>query len=250
MSDIHSTALVETGAQLGPDVQVGPFAIIEAGAELGPGCVVEPHARIYGCVRLGARNVIGTGAVLGGPAQHRDGSRPGGLVVIGDGNTFGEYSTVHRPAKGDATRLGHRNWLMAYSHVGHDCMIGNGNVFANGVQLGGHVVVGDGANLGGLAGVHQFVRIGDLAMIGALSVAVWDVPPYAAVEGRPARIHSLNLVGLKRASIAPNVIRELHTMLRAYRQQELAPLSREGQRLLEFLRATGKRGITPWCREG
>jgi len=199
---IHPTAVIHPGAELHPTVQVGPFAVIGDGVKVGPETVIGAHVVLEGPTEIGARNQIFPGAVIGLEAQDRkyDGSRT--LLKIGDENRIREYVTINRATyAGEATIIGNCNLLLAYVHVAHNCVIEDQVVISNAVALGGHVHVESKATIGGMAGIHQFVHIGRLAMVGAMSRIDRDVPPYMLVEGHPARVRSLNRVGLTRAGI-------------------------------------------------
>jgi UDP-N-acetylglucosamine acyltransferase len=200
---IHPTALVDPGARLGSGVEIGPFAVIGADVELGDGCRVGPHAVIDGRVRMGRGNRIFPGACIGlEPQDLKYGGAPT-EVVLGDDNTIRECVTINRAThEGEQTRLGSGNLLMAYSHIGHNCQLGDRIVIANGVAVAGHVVIGDRAVIGGVLGIHQFVHIGTLAMVGGMSRVDRDCPPFMTVEGHPGRVRGLNKVGLRRSGLA------------------------------------------------
>ncbi len=226
---IHPSAIIEDGASIHPSVRVGAFSIIETGAVLGADCVVESHVRIYAQTRMGARNTVCHGATIGGVPQYlgytSDQAKP---LQIGDDNHFKEYVSINHGIKEDhGTQIGSRNYLMAYSHVGHDCILGNQNIFANTATLGGHVQLGDQIFLSGHVAVHQFCRIGDLAMVAGVSGVRQDVPPYAMANGQIARFKGLNLVGLRRAGFTQAQRSEIK---HAYRQ-----LLQSGQRIGEAL---------------
>jgi UDP-N-acetylglucosamine acyltransferase len=227
-SAVHETAVIEAGAELGPSVQVGPFAVIGARVRLGAGCLIEAHAVISGDTWLGAENRVGAHAVLGGPPQVR-GLEGAGALRVGRGNVIREHCTVHAGQPGSETRLGDANLLMAGSHVAHECVLGSHIELANGVQLAGHVQVGDHAGLGGLAAVHQFVRVGPHAFVGAGSMVSQDVPPFSLVAGDRARVYGLNLVGLRRHGFTAGQRRQL---ARALRQLLRAPTLEEGLALV------------------
>lgn len=200
---IHPTAVIHAGADLHPTVQVGAYAVIGSKVKVGPGTSIGAHAVIEGWTEIGARNQIFPGAVIGLEPQDLkyDGSPT--MVKIGDDNLIREYVTINRATgAGEATVLGDGNLLMAYVHVGHNCVLGDRVIIANGVALAGHVHIESQARISGVLGVHQFVHIGRLAMIGGMSRIDRDVPPYMLVEGNPSRVRSLNQVGLKRAGIA------------------------------------------------
>ncbi len=209
---IHPTAIVERGAELGRDVRIGPYAVVGAGARVGAGAAIGAHALVEGRVSIGARARIGAFAAIGGRPQHR-GSVMGEdtRVVLGEDVDVREYVTVHRGtmAGGGETRVGAGTLLMAYSHVAHDCTVGAGVTIANAVQLAGHVVVEDDATLGGLAAVHQFARVGRLAMLAAGAMASQDVPPFCLAAGDRARLVGLNRLGLVRAGVGAEARRVL-----------------------------------------
>lgn len=206
----HPTALVSPEAHLGDDVTVGAYAIIDSGAVLGARCEVRGHAIVKGSCLLGTDNVIHEGAVLGGEPQ--DLSFTGGKtgVAIGDRNRIREGVTIHRATReGTSTVIGSDCFLMACAHVAHDNRIGNHVILANNVALAGYVEIGDQAFVGGCTGIHQFCRIGRLAMIGGHSKIVQDCLPFFITDGVPGRARGLNLVGLRRAGERAAGIRAL-----------------------------------------
>jgi UDP-N-acetylglucosamine acyltransferase len=213
MPVVHPTAIVDSGAELADDVEIGPFALIGPGVRLGPGCHVHGHAVLFGPLVLGARNVVHPFAVLGGAPQHK---KPGGVtrVEVGDDNTFREHVTVHQGTR-EPTRIGSGNLLMAQAHVAHDAQIGSRCTIANAVQLAGHVVVEDHATFGGLAGVAQFVRVGEGAFVAAGAMVERDVPPFCIVQGDRARVRAVNRVGLERQAVPAESIREIERVFRA-----------------------------------
>lgn len=251
---IHPLAAVSPDARLGVGVSVGAFATIEAGVELGDFCTVAPGAVVKAGVRAGCHNEFGEHCVVGGAPQHAARPQQVGDLTIGDHNVFREYVTVHRALKvGTATVIGDRNYIMATAHVGHDCVIGNYCIFANGALLGGHVTVEDRAFVSGAVAVHQFCRIGRLAMVGGHARVVQDIPPYMLVDGQSGCIVGLNIVGLKRSGHSAEDIAELKSAYRAiYRRglpwkQVLEVLEAEFQggparHLRQFLTA-GTRGF-------
>jgi acyl-[acyl-carrier-protein]--UDP-N-acetylglucosamine O-acyltransferase len=202
MATIHPTAVVHPSAELDDDVEVGAYSIVGAHVQIGAGTILGAHVIIEENTRIGRNNVIYHGAVLGAPPQDRKFKHERSYLLIGDNNWIREYVTIHR-ASGEeqSTRIGDDNFLMAYVHIGHNCTVGNGVVMANSVGVSGHCDIGDGANLGGMAGIHQFTRIGKLAMVGGMSRIVRDVPPFMIVEGSPAEVRGVNLVGLRRAGV-------------------------------------------------
>lgn len=202
MTTIHPTAVVHLTAALDDDVAVGPYSIIGAHVQIGAGTTIGAHVIIEENTHIGRNNIIYHGAVLGAPPQDRKFKHERSYLKIGDNNWIREYVTIHR-ASGEEqeTRIGSNTFLMAYVHIGHNCTVGDGVVMANSVGVSGHCEIGDGANLGGMAGIHQFTRIGKLAMVGGMSRVVRDVPPFMIVEGSPAEVRGVNIVGLRRAGV-------------------------------------------------
>lgn len=201
-SFIHPTAIVEPVAELGAGVSVGPYSIIEANVQVGDGTTIGARVTIEGHTTIGKDNQIFTGAVVGSVTQ--DKKYRGGIAYlkIGDRNKIREYITINPGTEdGTETVIGNDNLIMAYAHVAHNCIIGNETIIANAGTLAGHVIVEDRAVIGGLSGVHQFVRIGYLAIVGGSSKAVQDIPPYMMVDGHPAKAYGLNVVGLERAGV-------------------------------------------------
>ncbi|MCS6918888.1 MAG: acyl-ACP--UDP-N-acetylglucosamine O-acyltransferase [Fimbriimonadales bacterium] len=202
MATIHPTAVVHPTAELDDDVEIGPYAIVGANVRIGAGTTLGAHVIIEENTHIGRNNIIYHGAVLGAPPQDRKFKHEQSYLKIGNGNWIREYVTIHRASgEGQATVVGDGNFLMAYVHIGHNCIVGNGVVMANSVGVSGHCEIGDGANLGGMAGIHQFTRIGKLAMVGGMSRVVRDVPPFMIVEGSPAEVRGVNIVGLRRAGV-------------------------------------------------
>jgi UDP-N-acetylglucosamine acyltransferase len=252
---VHPTAVVEPGARVDPSTRVGPYAVIGPQVVIGPGCEIGPHAVIEGQTSLGPENSVGPHAVLGARPQIRDCAARGALI-IGARNTLREHVSVHVGSDGGMTRIGDGNLLMVGSHVAHDCVVGDGVELANGVQLAGHVEVGDHAGLGGLAAVHQFVRVGRLAFVGAGAMVSQDVPPFALASGDRARVYDINRVGLGRHGVdgaTRTALRRALALLLtapALRQgmalvrEQLAPCA-EVDQLLEFA-ASSRRGL---CRK-
>lgn len=201
--EIHTTAVVDADSRLGVDVRVGPFAVIEAGAVVGDRTRIGAGAVVKSGVTLGADNVVKEHAVLGGDPQHLAYRGEETFLAIGDRNVIGEFVSMHRAFKpGEATRIGNDDYFMSYSHVGHDCVVGDRCVFTNYTALAGHCVVEDRAILAGYVGIHQFVRIGTMCMIGGDSKMNKDAAPYMLYLGVPARPIAVNLVGLKRNGVS------------------------------------------------
>ncbi len=203
MNNIHPTAVIDSSARLGSDIEIGPYVVIEGDVEVGNSCRIASHAVIKRYSRLGSGNMVHEHAVIGGSPQDLGFSDYATYVTIGNDNVIREGVTIHRATKKDAdTRIGNSNFLMAYCHIAHDCVIGDRVIIANNAQLAGHVEVGNRACISGLVGIHQFCRIGTLAMVGHNSKVTQDCLPFVITDGFPARARGLNLVGLKRAEVS------------------------------------------------
>jgi len=208
---IHPTAVVETGAEVAPGATIGPFCYVEQGVRIGPECRLESHVTIKSGTTMGARNVVAQGAILGGDPQDRKYKGEPTFLSIGDDNVFREYVTVHRATgEGKTTKIGDRNYMMAFVHVGHNCDIMNDITMANGVGISGHVTIENLVTIGGMTGVHQFVRIGKIAMVGGMSKIVRDVPPFMLVQGVDQTVHDINAVGLRRIGVTQESRMALH----------------------------------------
>jgi UDP-N-acetylglucosamine acyltransferase len=220
---IDPRAIVSPAAELATDVSVGPFSIIGPGVQIGPRTVVGPHAVVNGPTTIGADNRIFQFASLGDEPQDKKHQGELTRLEIGDRNVFRESCTINRGTARDkgVTRIGDDNLFMAFSHVAHDCAIGNQTVFANCASLGGHVEIGDWAILGGLTAVHQFSRIGAHAFLGGGSIVSRDVPPYVMVAGNPAVPHGVNGEGLKRRGFTEEQIKNLREAYRILYRSEL-----------------------------
>lgn len=207
---IHPTAVINDHAQLHPTVRVAPYAVIGSQVTIGANTVVGSHAIIDGLTKIGEDNQIFAGAAIGLEPQDLKYRGANSRVIIGDRNRIREYVTINRATEeNEATILGDDNLLMAYSHVGHNCTIGNEVIIANNVAIAGHVTIESMAVISGVLGIHQFVHIGQMAMVGGMSRISRDVPPYMMVEGNPAKVRSLNLTGLKRRGVSRDEIRQL-----------------------------------------
>ena len=212
MVKIHPTAIVESGACLEEGVEVGPFCIIGKDVKIGAGSKLHSSVVIDGDTELGRDNEIYPGAVIGVAPQDLRYNGERSFVKIGDGNMIREYVTIHRASDpGGYTTIGDNNLIMAYSHVAHNCRLGNQIVVSNSVGLCGHVEIEDQATLGGMCGVHQFVRIGRLAMVGGMSKLIQDVPPFGMVDGQPARLYGMNIRGMQRRGITKEARQGLKT---------------------------------------
>jgi UDP-N-acetylglucosamine acyltransferase len=256
---VHPTALVAPGAVLGAGVSVGPYAVVEDETVLGDRTELRAHVVVKRHANLGADNVVHEGAVLGGEPQDVAFAPGPTRLLIGNGNRIREGVTIHRSSRPDGcTVVGSDCFLMAYAHVAHDDRLGDGVILANNVALAGHVEVGDRAFLSGGVVVHQFCRIGRLAMIGGNSKIVQDCLPFLITDGVPGRARGLNLVGLRRAGIGP---REVRAIKEAYRLLFRSGLQREAalermtalaeplvNEMVVFARAS-KRGIATAARD-
>ncbi len=203
MAKVHKTAIVADGAKIADDVEIGPYSIISANAEIGSGTVIGPHVVIDGYTKIGAGCRIFQFASLG--SQTQDLKYKGGItrIEIGDKTTIREYVTVNSGTNdGETTYVGSGCLLMANSHVGHGCKVGNGVIMANSVALAGHVIVQDFAIIGGLSGVHQFVTVGKMCIIGGLTKVTQDTPPFMMIDGNPAAVRGINSVGMGRRGIS------------------------------------------------
>ncbi len=212
---IHPTAIVHPEAQLHPTVRVAPYAIIGSQVKIGANTIIGSHAVIDGYTEIGSHNKIFPGAAIGLEPQDLKYKGANGLVKIGDNNQIREYVTVNKATEeGEVTIIGNGNLLMAYSHVAHNCVIENEVIIANNVAMAGHVCIESRAVVSGVLGIHQFVHIGRMAMVGGMSRINRDVPPYMLVEGNPARVRSLNFVGLKRKGFSKEELRNLKKAFR------------------------------------
>ena len=262
---VHPTAIVEDGAVLGAGVEIGPSCIVGAGARLGEGVRLLPHVVIAGDTAIGARTVIHPHAVIGGESQIHHNDATGTRLTIGEDSVIRECVTLNLGSKKghQITTIGSRCYFMAYSHVGHDCIIGNDCTFANSVQLAGHVTVGDGAIFGGLSCVQQFGRIGRGAMLGGMAGANLDVIPFGIAHGSHAMHAGLNLIGLKRRGVPRSNIHALRHMYQAVLVSEEGTLAErvaaaraewgqvpEVAEVLDFIAAPAKRKICPARRHG
>lgn len=250
---IHPTALVDPAAELGVDVEIMPFAIVEAGVKIGDRTQIGPHAVIKRWTTVGPDCLISAGVVLGEPPQDRKYRGEETYLIIGSGNQIREFVTLHRATgEGESTVVGDNNMIMAYSHAGHNVRIGSHCSIANAVQIAGHCVIEDYANIGGITGLHQFVTIGTMAMIAAMSGVRRDCPPYCIVEGMPAEVRSLNVIGLERRGVSAEVRSDLRKAFRLlFRSEyntsealqavaEQVPMGPEVQRLCESVRLTAE----------
>ncbi len=265
--NIHDFADVSPKAELGEGVFVGSGAVIGPDVIIGPNTWIGPNVIIDGKVKIGSNNKIFPGACIGLEPQDLKYKGDFTDVLIGDNNTFRECVTINRATfKGEKTVVGDQNLFMAYSHLGHNCEIGNSVVIANSVQIAGHVVVEDRAVIGGCLGIHQFVRIGYLAMVGGMTRVDRDVPPYCLAEGHPGRMRGLNQVGIKRKSIDKKNKEEYLQLKRIWnllfkseyvisdglkiaRQENLFQSSARLCRFIELSIGKGRRGPMPYLTQ-
>lgn len=253
MAKIHPTAIVSKKAEL-DDVEIGPYAIVDDDVKLGKDTKVMAYAYIASGTRMGRNCEVHMGAILGHIPQHLEFKGAKSYLKIGDRNIFREYSTVHRGLKeNSSTTIGDDNFFMGFSHVAHDCWVGNRVVICNGALVAGYAVIEDKAFISGNAAIHQFVKIGTLAMIGGLARIVKDVPPYMLIEGN-SEVCSLNIVGLKRSNIkeeAKAQIKQAYKLL--YRSdlnvsqaldaiKKIGDLTEEVKHIIEFIMSS-ERGI-------
>jgi UDP-N-acetylglucosamine acyltransferase len=229
MPQIHSTAIIEEGAKLAKGVEIGPYAVIGPHVEIGEGTTVGAHAVITGHTRIGRNNRIFQFVSLGEIPQDKKYAGEPTRLEIGDHNTIREFCTFNTGTAQDVgvTRVGSHNWVMAYVHIAHDCIVGDHTVMANNTTLAGHVEIGDHAILGGLTAVHQFCKIGAHVITGGGTIVYKDIPPYVTAAGQPAKPHGINSEGLKRRGFSPE---QLATLKRAYKI-----LYRDGLTLQEAL---------------
>ncbi|MBK8286685.1 MAG: acyl-ACP--UDP-N-acetylglucosamine O-acyltransferase [Ahniella sp.] len=205
---IHATAIIDADAKIGANVSIGPYSVIGAGVEIGDGCVIGPHVVIEGPTRLGTNNRVFQFVSLGADPQDKKFHGETVTLEIGNGNTIREFVTINRGTVegGGVTRIGDNNWIMAYVHIAHDCIVGNNTIFANCASLAGHVRVDDWAILGGFSLIHQFCQIGAHAFTSMGSVINRDVPPFVTVAGSFAEPKGINSEGLRRRGFASDKI--------------------------------------------
>ena len=254
---IHAGAIVDPSARIAGDVEIGSYTIIGAGVEIDSGTWVGPHVVISGCTRIGKNNRIYSFCSLGDAPQDKKYQGEETALVIGDGNTIREYCTFNRGTVQDkgVTTIGHRNWIMAYVHVAHDCVVGDDTILANAATLAGHVEVGDHACMGAFTTTHQFCRIGAHSFSAMSTFINKDVPPYVRYSGNPAQPHGINGKGLRRLGYTARQIEDLR---QAYKliykkglrltdaKQAVAELASASPVVAEFsrwLRAHSARGI-------
>jgi len=210
--NVHKTVVIHSGAKLSSGVSIGPYSVIEGGVTLGDNVRIGSHCVLIGQTTIGRNCKIYTGAVIGSAPQDKKHTSDDNVFLnIGENNVIREYVTINPGTVegGSKTVIGNNNLIMAYSHIAHDCIIGNNCVMANAATLGGHVTIEDGAMVGGLSAVHQYVRLGRLSIIGGCSKVVQDVPPFSMCDGHPAKVVTTNMIGLRRSEISQESIRGL-----------------------------------------
>ena len=261
---IHPHAVVDAKAELAAGVVVGPGAVVGPEVVIGANSWIGPNAVLDGRLRLGRDNRVFPGACLGLEPQDLKYRGAPTEVVIGDGNTIRECVTINRATdEGERTVVGDHNLLMAYCHLGHNCELGNRIVMSNAIQVAGHVIIEDRAVIGGCLGIHQFVHIGTMAMVGGMTRVERDVPPYCLVEGHPGRVRGLNRVGLRRSGLGDRdggrefkQLQEVWNLvyrsdlviadaLEQAKDQELLPAASHFCRFLGASIAKGRRGPMP-----
>jgi UDP-N-acetylglucosamine acyltransferase len=254
-AQIHPTAIVDAQAEIGAGTVIGPYSIVGAGVVLGADCWVQNHVTLAGPMVAGSRNKFYAYCSIGQQTQDLKYQSEPTYLEVGDENTFREFVTVNRSTTAEGkTRIGSRGNFLAYSHIGHDCAVGDDVIFSNNGTLAGHVSVGDHAIMGGLTAVHQFCRLGRFAITGGCSKIVQDVPPFMIADGNPAEVRGVNVVGLERNGFSAETIKTIKEAFRViYRskyntrqaleaiQKEL-PASPEIGQIVEFIQAS-ERGI-------
>jgi UDP-N-acetylglucosamine acyltransferase len=258
LAKIHPTAVVDPHAQLASDVEIGPYVIIGANVRIDAGTKIQSHAVVDGRTTMGRGNVVFPFATVGTIPQDLKYRGEPSELIIGDNNTIREFASLNPGTVGGGmiTRVGSQNLLMMYCHIAHDCIVGNHNVVANGATLGGHVVIDDNVIVGGLVGIHQFVRIGSGAILGAGSMVSKDVPPFCNATGDRARLHGLNVEGMRRRGFDQAKIAAINKAYRIVFRSKLKttqalekirnelPALQEVEQFASFI-ATSERGV---CR--
>jgi len=220
--NIHPTAVIDPAAQLGPGTVVGPYCVIAAQVSLGENCWLQHHVTLCGPLQAGHGNKFYAYCSIGQQTQDLKYKGEPTYLEIGDENIFREFVTLNRSTAGTGcTRVGSRGNFLAYSHIGHDCAVGDAVIFSNNGTLAGHVQVGDHAVIGGLTAVHQFCRIGRFAITGGCSKIVQDVPPFMIADGNPAEVRGINQVGLERAGFPPEKIKPIKEAFRLIYRSKL-----------------------------
>ncbi|MBF0169756.1 MAG: acyl-ACP--UDP-N-acetylglucosamine O-acyltransferase [Nitrospinae bacterium] len=252
---IHPTAIVDPGAILGDDVEIGPFAIIGPEVAIGDGCRIGPRA-IVRWTRMGKGCFVGANSIVGGDPQFYNWKQVPSWVELGDNVFINELVAIHRAGyEGKSTRIGDKCYIMTQSHIAHDCVIGREVTITTLAGLSGHIEVGDYAVIGGSAGLHQHVRVGTMAMVGGMTRIVQDVPPCFMVVGNPSRPEGLNTVGMKRRGVGPDDRLRMKTAYKILVQSGLPPKEAVARievelelvgmvkNLVDFAKVESKRGL-------
>ncbi|MFC1753021.1 acyl-ACP--UDP-N-acetylglucosamine O-acyltransferase [Thermoproteota archaeon] len=255
MGKIHPTAIISKEAVIDSDVEIGPYSVIEGGVKIAKGTKISKHVTIEGFTEIGQNNTISSGVVIGSPPQDLKYKGGESFLRIGDNNTIREFVTINLGTDKGTTKVGSSSLFMAYSHIAHDCVVGDNCVFANCATLAGHVTVEDRSTIGGLSAIHQFVRVGTLSIIGGCSKVVQDIPPYSTCDGHPASVFGINLIGLRRSGVSKEVILQLKSAFKILFysglsfpnavekvKKEFPQMSEELGHLVKFVKTT-KRGI-------
>ena len=254
---IHKTAIISKKAIIGSNVSIGAYSVIGDNVEIGDGTIIANHVLIEGPTKVGRDNKIFSFNAIGGDPQDKKYNNELTSLEIGDKNTIREYCTINRGTSQDKnkTSIGNNNWIMAYVHIAHDCVIGNNTIFANNATLAGHVEVGDWAIFGGFTGAHQFTKIGAHSFIGMNTLTTKDIPAYIMAEGQPIRPRGVNIEGLKRRDFTSGQIKNIKNAYRIlYRKDlklsssitEIEVLSKDQPELkilLDSLQLSSERGI-------
>jgi UDP-N-acetylglucosamine acyltransferase len=259
VNDIDPRAVISPSARIGRGVRIGAYAVVGDDVELGDGCVLDPHALVKGPARLGRKNHLYSFCAIGGDPQDLTYAGERVSLEVGDENEFREFVTVSRGTKkgGGVTRIGSHNLIMVYTHIGHDCQIGDRTIFVNNATLAGHVTVEDYAQVGAFCPVHQFCRIGRHAYIAAHTVITQDVPPFSKIVApRETRCYGVNSVGLERSGFSPERIQsieqayrlllrsKLNTTQAVEKMRETLSGSEDVLSLIQFIESTADRGLT------
>lgn len=257
---IHPTAIISKKAELSEGVQVGPYSVIGDGVKVGAGTKIGAHCVLEGNTTIGANCELFTGVVAGSRPQDLKYKGQKVFLDVGDNNIIREFCTLNPGTEElGRTKVGSGNLIMAYSHIAHDCVVGDSCVIANGGTLAGHVTIEDKAVIGGLVAVHQFVKVGMLSIVGGCSKVVQDIPPFSTCDGHPARVYGLNLIGLRRNNTPKESIGELARAFKMIFNSGLTPkhalekVEKEAKRtkeiayLADFIRGT-QRGVARSCR--
>jgi len=252
---IHPTAIVHPKAEIGKNVEIGPYCIVGENVRIGARTKLLAHVVVNGRTTIGEDTVIHPFASIGTNSQDRKAAEEVAYTTIGDRTIIREYASIHRATgEGETTSIGDDCLLLAYTHVAHNCRLGNDVTMSNLAQLAGHVVIEDHAGIGGMAGVHQGVRIGAFAFVGGMTKLVRDVPPFFLAEGNPAQVYGLNSVGLRRREFSADVLGELkdaykiiyrsdRNLRQAIEALRASVQTDTGRQLLTFLEAPSERGV-------